>query len=290
MSKKILFIVNPISGVKSKERLPDLIENHLDKELYSYDIIETPGPKTATEITREALDKYDIIGAVGGDGSINEIASAMVNSDKPLAIIPKGSGNGLARHLGIPMNSMKAIKLLNNQKLSNIDYCELNDKKFFSIVGIGFDAKVAKEYEKARGRGFRTYAWNTIKHVFKYPSFDYELEADGEIMNGKAFQIDVSNSNQFGYNIKVAPDANLDDGKVVVCIVNEFPRWKSIFLFGRLLVGNHRRSRYIDYFKAKEVRVRTAFKVHLQVDGEVELKENSIDIKVVKNGLKVFIP
>ena len=156
--KNIVFIMNPISGTVSKSAIPSMIEKLLDKELFSYDIRETQYAGHATEIAHQAIDEgVDIVCAIGGDGTVNEVGRALIGSQTALAIIPCGSGNGLARHLMLPMDAGKAIKIINMCEIHDLDYGIINEKPFFCTCGMGFDAFISMKFAEAGKRGLTTY-------------------------------------------------------------------------------------------------------------------------------------
>ena len=158
MKKKIAFIMNPISGTTSKDRIPHLIETTLDQDLYEYNILMTERAGHASELAVSARDEgIDIVVAVGGDGTVNEVARSIVHSDTALGIIPCGSGNGLARHLMLPMNLKKAIQIINRCEIHNLDYGVINGYPFFCTCGMGFDAFVSMKFAEAGKRGPITY-------------------------------------------------------------------------------------------------------------------------------------
>ena len=149
MKKNILFIVNPVAGVKRKDKIPPLINKYLDHNKFNYEVIYTESRGHATEIARQAvLDKFDVVAVAGGDGSVNEVATGLLGSETALAIIPSGSGNGLARHLGYSINIRSTLEIINEFQLKKIDVCKVNEAYFFSLIGIGFDAFVAKVFSK----------------------------------------------------------------------------------------------------------------------------------------------
>ncbi|MEI6455362.1 MAG: diacylglycerol kinase family protein, partial [bacterium] len=178
--KKILFIVNPISGDGRQEKTVSLIKKNLDISRYSYEIIITEMAGHATELSKQAAAAgTDIVVAVGGDGTVNEVAQGLVGTDSILGIIPKGSGNGLSRHLKIPMNLKQAIGIINKGRVVKIDTATLNDDLFVSVAGVGFDASVAKKFARAGKRGFLTYFKITAGSYHSYKAKKYILNVDG---------------------------------------------------------------------------------------------------------------
>ena len=188
--KNIVFIMNPISGTVSKSAIPSMIEKLLDKELFSYDIRETQYAGHATEIAHQAIDEgVDIVCAIGGDGTVNEVGRALIGSQTALAIIPCGSGNGLARHLMLPMDAGKAIKIINMCEIHDLDYGIINEKPFFCTCGMGFDAFISMKFAEAGKRGLTTYLENVLKEGLKYEPETYEIEDETGKKRYKAFLI-----------------------------------------------------------------------------------------------------
>ncbi|MGE4540303.1 MAG: diacylglycerol kinase family protein [Bacteroidales bacterium] len=291
--ERLLFIVNPISGNTQKESFPDFVKSILDTQRFDYKIIYTEGPGHASELSRQAVaDKYDIVVAVGGDGTINEVARCLVNTDTKLGIIPSGSGNGLARHLNIPLSLEGALKLINKGLSSKIDTAIINDKEvFISIAGVGFDALVAKLFARDRGRGFFTY-FKIVAAKFQYykpKSYELILE-NGEHLKTRAFFIAFANSSQFGYNTTIAPEAELNDGLLDVCIVQKPNIFEMPLIINLLLLKMIHKSRYVQVLKTSELIIKRKKNRVINLDGEpIKLKKN-LHIKVNPLSLNVIIP
>ena len=180
MKRKALFIINPISGGKKKDGVPELIEKYLDAGAFEAVTIFSDGVAHARQIAKEAVNKFDLIVAVGGDGTVNEVASAIVGSDTILGIIPYGSGNGLSRFLGISMEAEKAIQNLASGRVEIIDSGKLNGQPFFNMAGMGFDAHISEVFSHGKKRGFLSYIKSSFEEVYKYKPQLYQLEIDGK--------------------------------------------------------------------------------------------------------------
>lgn len=218
--KKIAFIINPISGTQSKEQILKWLDEKLDKERYAQEVIYTERAGHAVEIAaQKAQEDAHAVIAIGGDGTINEIARSLVHTKTALGIIPCGSGNGLARHLQIPMEPKKAIDIINDGLIDIIDYGKINDVPFFCTCGVGFDAFVSLQFSKAGRRGPLTYLEKTLLESLKYRPETYELEMDGSTLRYKAFLIACGNASQYGNNAYIAPQATLNDGLLDVTIL-----------------------------------------------------------------------
>ena len=223
MKKRIVFIVNPISGAQQKEVVLAQIVRAIDTTKYDYEIIKTAYAGHATQIAERAVsDGVDIVCAVGGDGTVNETAKALLHTNTALAIIPCGSGNGLARHLHIPIDPIRAAELIDEGRVQDIDYGMVDGKPFFCVCGVGFDAYISMKFADAGKRGAISYVENVLKSL-KYSPREYELEIHngGEVRKVayKAFLISCANASQYGNNAYIAPQASVRDGVMDVTVI-----------------------------------------------------------------------
>lgn len=293
MKKRVHFIVNPVAGTRQvlKSKLPELLSKNLDAEQFDYDIRWTESRGHATELATQAVnDNVDLVVAVGGDGSINEVANALAGTQVPLGVLPFGSGNGLARHLGYPMRKSKAIRVFNRFKVDEMDLFQLSNSYICSTAGIGFDAYVAEQFDNKKSRGFLGYALGILRAFIKYPYFDYRLELPDRELTGKAFMIVLCNSSQHGYNLKIAPKASVQDGVMDVWVLDKFPRWKATFIFFSILRGLHHKSRYFNSYLTNQVIVETQEPIHFHTDGEPVKKISRIEAEVKPRALRVVVP
>ena len=223
MSKqKIRFIINPISGKKHKDHLPQQIEEHLDHSRFDYEIFISNYAGHASILAQDAINQHvDILAVAGGDGSINEVGTTLIGTDMALAVIPCGSGNGLSRCMNLPLDPIKALQVINKNYRRKIDTVTVNDKSFISISGTGYDAKVAEDYSKDLRRGFDTYFRYIIRNYITMEEQPYTIVMPNETLDVKAFFISFANSNQMGYDFPISPHASLWDGKVDLCIVQK---------------------------------------------------------------------
>lgn len=290
--KKIntIFIVNPFSGIGRQKAIERKLRQHLNHDLFQYRVLYTERPQHATELSAKAIrEEMDLIVAVGGDGTVNETARPMVGSKIPLGIIPSGSGNGLARHLKIPVETHKAIQVLNGFSTKQIDTVEANDQFFLSIAGVGFDAFVAKKMSKEKKRGFLKYFQIAFFEYLHYRPKKFSMVVDGKRVKRKALFISFANSDQFGYNTSIAPHAQIDDGMIDICIMKKVPLWKTIFLAPLLFSKKIDRSPYVEIIRAREVDLRQK-KKRINLDGESVKLNKRLHIKVVPQSLKVVVP
>lgn len=288
--KNIVFIMNPISGTVSKSAIPSMIEKLLDKELFSYDIRETQYAGHATEIAHQAIDEgVDIVCAIGGDGTVNEVGRALIGSQTALAIIPCGSGNGLARHLMLPMDAGKAIKIINMCEIHDLDYGIINEKPFFCTCGMGFDAFISMKFAKAGKRGLTTYLENVLKEGLKYEPETYEIEDETGKKRYKAFLISAANASQYGNNAYIAPQASMSDGKLDVIIMEPFDVLEapqiSIDMFNKTLDKNSK----IKTFKTQHIHVSRKEPGLIHYDGDPVMTDADVDISIVSKGIKMVV-
>lgn len=284
---KILFIVNPISGTVKKSGVQGLIKSLLDLNKYEYTIAYTEYPKHATEIATKEASNYSIIVAVGGDGTVHEVGIGLINTKTILGILPMGSGNGLARHLKIPMSTKKAIQTLNNFKSSTIDTVKINDTFFLGAGGVGFDAHISYLFSTAKKRGFITYIKISIKEFFNYKEQKYQLDINGETLERDAFLITFANSNQYGNNAFIAPNSIIDDGWISIVILRKFSLIYAIPLAFKLFTKKINSSKFVEEIKVKKAQlISPNQEIHL--DGEPMLTKNTINIEVLPLSLNVI--
>lgn len=291
MKQKILYIINPISGIKKTNKLQQIITSEMDKSLFEISIRYTEHAGHAKKIAKEAVkNKIDIVVAVGGDGTINEISSQLIGSDTALAIIPKGSGNGLARFLKIPLNIQKAVQLINTAKFHKIDSIQLNGHYYVNMAGVGFDAHIAHLFDNYGKRGFKSYAKLVYKEYKNYKSQNYNIIIDDTPSKLNAFTISFANSSQFGNNAHIAPLAKINDGLIDVCILNSFPSNKAIGLIFQLFTKQLTKSKYYKVYKAKNIKLKSDSELLGHIDGEPINFGNKLNISILPKSLKVISP
>ena len=289
MKKKIVFIMNPISGTSDKKDIPYLIEELLDKEQFDYSIRETEYAGHAYEIAKESKEQgIDIVVAVGGDGTVNEVGRALVHSNTALGIIPTGSGNGLARHLLIPMKIKGAIQVLNDCEITDLDYGIINEHPFFCTCGVGFDAFISEKFAEAGKRGPITYLENILKEGLKYKPETYEIEAENGTIKKKAFLISCANASQYGNNAYIAPQASMSDGMIDVIIMEPFDALEasqiSIEMFNKTLDKNNK----IKTFRSKEIKIYRKAPGVIHYDGDPVETGKEIVVTLKEKGIKIL--
>jgi len=287
---RICFIYNPFSGVRKLKGLEDLIRQNLDLNRFDYTIQGTSSPKDAMRLASAAVqDNFDIVVAVGGDGTINEIVQGMGNTPLILGIIPNGSGNGLARHLEIPLEPEKAIKLINNLNTRTIDIASINGYPFASIAGLGFDARVANKYRKLKKRGFYGYTRVVMMEFFRYREREYTLSFNDQKITRRALLLSIANSNQFGYNTVIAPTAKPDDGLLDIVIVKKFPVGEIPRMIGLLFTGKIDQSSYIESYKTTEIFIVRKRGKRVNIDGEAIKMGKEIFVRIQPAAIKVIV-
>ena len=292
--KNIAFIINPISGSRetqnARKRLPKLIMQTLDSTQWLPNIMFTERPGHATDLAHQyARMGFDAVVAVGGDGTVNEVARGLRDTNTALGIIPMGSGNGFARHLNIPIRPQKALEMINHSEPISVDYGLANGRLFVSTCGTGFDALIADHFAASNKRGFITYFQNVIKDVFSYQPQTYHLVGDGIDIVHKAFMITFANANQFGYEARIAPKASVQDGQMDIMLMSSHAVLGSAGLALRLFAGSIDDSHFMDTIRAKEITLECEEKAPFHIDGDPVEMEKDIHIRIVPDGLKVLV-
>ena len=288
--KKIIFIVNPISGTQRKELVLNLLDEKIDKERYTWDVVYTKRAGHAIEIAAQAAaEKADVVVAIGGDGTINEIGRSLVHTETALGIIPCGSGNGLARHLHIPMEPKKALEIINEGVTDIIDYGKINGTDFFCTCGVGFDAFVSLKFANAGKRGLLTYLEKTLQESLTYQPETYELETEDGTYKYKAFLIACGNASQYGNNAYITPQATLTDGLLDVTIepftVLDVPSL-AFQLFNKTIDQNSR----IKTFRCRKLRIHRTSPGVVHFDGDPMQADENVNIELIQKGLRVIVP
>jgi YegS/Rv2252/BmrU family lipid kinase len=287
--RKICFIYNPVSGTRRFGHLEELLRANLDLDKFDYAIKATKSPKDAMRLASEAVrENCQIVVAVGGDGTVNEVIQGIGQADVILGIIPGGSGNGLARHLEIPLEADKAIQQINKLNISAIDIASINGYPFASIAGLGFDARVASKYRKVKTRGFYGYFRVVTMEFFRYREREYKLTIDGRVMTVKALLLTIANSNQFGYNTIIAPDAKANDGLLDIVIMKKFPLGELPRMIALLFTGKINQCSYYESFKTKELFIERKRGKRVNIDGEAVRLGRQIFIRIQPSAIKVI--
>ena len=289
--KKVCVIINPVSGTGGKQSIPEKIAAAFDPKKYDVVIRFTGYAGHATEITKHAVkENYKYVIAAGGDGTVNEIAKALVGTPCVLGIIPLGSGNGLARDLNISMTIDKSIETITKGVVRNIDYGIANDNIFFCTCGVGFDAFVSERFADEKMRGPIGYVKNILESVIDFKSEEYELTYEGKTIKERAFVVTCANASQYGNEAYIAPGADMEDGKMNVSLIKpinalEMPQ-TTIQLFTKNL---HKNNKVIQLLTSDLVIKRGRSGV-MHIDGESVDAGKEIVVKIIPKGLHVLSP
>ena len=289
--KSLLAIINPISGTAKKEYVPEILNKLVDKNKFDLTIRFTQRQGHATQLTKEAIEKnfYGVV-AIGGDGTINEVASALCGSNTALGIIPCGSGNGLARHLGVPVNIEKAIQVLNLDNVESLDYCTVNDQPFFCTCGVGFDAHVSEKFANSGKRGPLTYIQNTLIEYLKYRPQKYHIKIGEEVIGEEAFLIACGNASQYGNNAFITPKASMHDGLIDVTVIHPFTPLDTALMSFLLFTKHLDQDINITTYRVPELIISRTKPGVMHIDGDPVMKDANLHIKCHKGGIKMLLP
>ena len=287
--KRIVFVVNPISGTQGKKAILKWIDERLDRSIYDYSIVKTEYAGHATQIAANAVqEKVDVVVAIGGDCTINEVARSLVHTDTALGIIPCGSGNGLARHLRIPMEPKAAIDVLNRGVDLCIDYGKINNIPFFCTCGVGFDAFISLKFADSGKRGLLTYLENTLHESLTYQPETYEIENEEGTVKYKAWLIACGNASQYGNDAYIAPQASLTDGLMDVTIMEPFTVLDvpslSFQLFNKTIDQNSR----VKTMRAKKIKIHRVNEGVMHFDGDPLMAGKELEVEIIPGGLRVI--
>ncbi len=291
-NKKVLFIINKFSGTGYSHALEGRIIAACKKLNLECVIEFTSGRGHATVLAKAAAknDGYQSIFAVGGDGTVNEVAQGLVHGSIPMGILPKGSGNGLARHLGISTNLTKALQLIGSNEVIAMDTFHVNEHLSVNVSGIGFDGHIAGLFGKNGKRGLVNYGKLVLKEFRHYKQFPLELTMDGKRFSKEAFIVAFANSSQFGNNARVAPQASVCDQLIDVCIVKKVPASKAVGFAHKMFTGRINRSAYVEILQAKKIEIYFPQKMAFHIDGEAVPSAADFRIELFPSSLKMLVP
>lgn len=291
--KQILFIVNPISGDIKKANLPQLIEQYLDKEQFAFKIAYTERAGHASILAQEAVNQnIDVIVAVGGDGSINEIAKVIVNTSLTLAIIPLGSGNALAYHLELPVKKIqKALEIINTGKTIKIDTLSSNKGEVICFAGIGLEAVAARTYRHLGKRGFLAYIWASILSIFfRYKPQLVKFIADEVEREESVYMFTIYNARFLGYKVGKVEQVSLVDGLMHVVVIKTFAMWKLLWIAILELIGKVHLAKETEIIEAKKLYIELPKKAHIQLDGDSFITSSNFELEINPLSLNVIVP
>lgn len=288
---KVLFIINRFSGSGYRKGLEGRIISQCEARKLECSIEFTKKQGHGTTLARMAVKKnYKIVFAVGGDGTVNEVAKGLLHTGIPLGIIPKGSGNGLARHLQIPLTIDKSLKMLDLEKIVAIDTFTINDRLSLNVSGIGFDGHVAGLFGKDGKRGLISYGRIVVSNFIKFKEFAYEITLNDKIVNQKSFLISIANSSQFGNNAVIAPHASVCDHELDISMVQKMNIWQGLGFVVQLFNKNVDKSRFVSLYKAQKLNITTHDPIPYHVDGEAAGTDSNFAVTINPASLLISIP
>ncbi len=288
--KKALFIINKHSGVGYETSMEGRIRSESSKHDIECSIEYTQSRGHAISLAHDASKNgFHYVVAVGGDGTINEVARGLLNSEITMGILPRGSGNGLARHLGISVNFDEAIGNLFKSEVIAMDTLTINDKLSLNVSGLGFDGHIANLFAGKSIRGLFGYLKVGLKEFFKFPEFEAELTLNEITFFYKTFVIAIANSSQYGNNVRIAPSASVRDGMFHITIIKKIPPYRLDFIYS-LVNGSLKKSGLCDMFQGKELHIRTSKPVPYHIDGEPSGLADNFIINLNPASLRILIP
>lgn len=264
----IRVIINPKAGNSHFAAKRQRVIKWLKSNCPDAEVCFTERKGHGSELAKDAVEKnIKRVVAVGGDGSVNEIAKVLTGTTCELGIIPMGSGNGIARHFAIPMNIEKALHRACSGTSIKMDTCIMNGHPFFMLAGVGFDAFVAKKFNESVSRGLSTYALLSASSYFKFGEKKFTINIDENIIETEAFLVVVANCTQFGNNVQIAPGAKADDGLLNISVLKKAPLHQAAMLAWQLISGNLQKSRYVQMYEGRNIKI-TQEGSDCQLDGE----------------------
>lgn len=285
---KTLFLVNPRSGAKRRYDISTLIHENAG-EGYEVRLCERKEDLDAV-IDEAEREGFDVVYAVGGDGTVHEIAKRLIGRSPALGILPIGSGNGFARHINLPMEPRASLRACGQLRIVTIDTGVVNGIPFLGTMGIGFDALIADRFASSNVRGFTTYAKIGLREFFRYRSEEYELTIDGEPLHRRTFTIAIANSSQYGNDARIAPHASVTDGLLDVVLLDDVSFLGALALFPRLMRGTIDRSPRVTTLRGRHIEIRRYASGPAHLDGEPFTFPELLIIDVKPASLRVLLP
>jgi YegS/Rv2252/BmrU family lipid kinase len=284
---KTLFIINPKAGKKKKLDITNFIKTNF-KSNNEFEIVVWENKDEFEKIIEYIFSNHFTIAvAVGGDGTVNKVASAVVNTSVALGILPMGSGNGLARSLDVSMNLKKALSTIAAAKISKIDSGIINGKNFFCTAGVGFDAHIGNLFATSTKRGLQSYIKIICREFFNYKSKSYQINYANTKINEEAFLITFANAGQYGNDFYIAPQADLKDGELTMCILKPFSIFRLASILVKVLRRTTMKSKYFNYSNGTTFKITSTEKIIFHFDGEPGNEMDEIEVKIVPLSLHV---
>ena len=297
--RKLAYLINPISGTGKKGVLRKIIEQKTEEADLEFEILST-NPHGDYDFLKEKIRKENITDVilVGGDGTVNQLVNALYKENIQFGILPTGSGNGLAYCAGIPRNPLKALNIIFKGESALVDAFTINDQFSCMLSGLGFDAYVANEFASKASRGLLTYTQQSLYHYFKALPYQFEIVLENFSFYSEAFLISIANSNQFGNNFLIAPQANLNDGLLDIVIVQKMNKARLPFAIFRQIRGNNKLQQMVEdithkniiYFQAASLTIRNFKHAPFHIDGEPRQTHEEFKIEIIPNCFKLIQP
>lgn len=288
--KKVLFIVNKYSGTGYQPAVEGKILDACEKNNVECTIEFTQDKGHATALARQAVvGGFETVIAVGGDGTVNEVAQGLLHSPVSMGIIPKGSGNGLARHLGIPIKITHSLSCLFTSQVIAMDTFRLNGKLSLNVSGIGFDGHIANLFSTEKKRGLKGYAKHTLKEFIQFREFDVQITLGESVVNKRAFVIAIANSSQYGNNAKIAPAASICDELLHISILKKIPPYRLDFIYS-FFTGTINQSPFCEILEARDLIIQLNSPVSYHIDGEPCGKADRFVIEMIPASLQMLAP
>lgn len=290
--RKILFIINPAAGSGKAEAALPSIQKAMDKYNIEYRIEKTTMPKDGTRIAEENADRFDTIVAVGGDGTVNEVAKGLIMKGQGiLGILPCGTGNDFAKVLGISEDVNHALNIIINGRAKQVDIGRVNDNQIINIASVGFDTEVVimNNTVKRLIKGKISYIISVFITMLNYRKKNFKITIDGVDYFRNTLLLAFGKGRFYGGGLEILPTSELDDGYLHVCLVKDATNIKLLLLFPSIFKANHvRYTKYVEMYKAKEIIIHNNEKINLNIDGEIFQVDADIDISLDEFKLNVL--
>jgi diacylglycerol kinase (ATP) len=289
--KKVFFIVNRFSGSGFRPEMKVMIADACKDNDVECSVQFTEGPGHATALAREARDMgFHKVVAVGGDGTVNEVAQALLHAPVAMGIIPKGSGNGLARHLGIPAKFELALNCLFTSEVIRMDTFRINGKLSLNVSGVGFDGHVAGLFGKDNTRGIQGYTKHILNQYSAFPEFEAVITIGSTRLDKKVFVIAIANSSQYGNNARIAPAASVRDGVLNISVLKKFPPYRLDFIYA-FFSGTIDQSAYCETLQVRnETLIELKAPMPFHIDGEPAGESDRFQIELEPASLPMLAP
>lgn len=299
LERKIVYLLNPVSGTGKKEALQKLIEKRTEAQQIDFEILHT-NAEGDYDFLKDRIEKDNITDVImiGGDGTVNRVVSELHSTGVNFGIVPTGSGNGLAFCAGIPKNVSKALDIIFTGSAEFVDAFLINGKFSCMLSGLGFDAQVAHDFANKASRGLLTYTQQSIIQYFKAHPYQFQIILDGFSFYTDAFFVSIANSNQFGNNFTIAPQASLDDGLLDIVIVQKMSKAKLPFAILQQIRGNNELQELVEnlsqknilYFQTPSLKIRNLKHAPFHIDGEPAETAEEFDVQLIRRCFKLIMP